>query len=151
MRKIWLLLLVTYLALVPLAKRPSNVSPELYCEICLVILEEALSVLKHRKAEMDVFDALDNICDVDRLYKYGYSIMDARDACQAFVANWEEVLEKNLMNRTNSDQLAKTVCIEITRVCLRDNSTDTNADRVKKFKEKYMNDDKKRNSTSGDL
>ena len=42
------------------------------------------------------------------------------------------------MNRTDINQVMKTVCLDITHVCIRDNSTDTNENRVKEFKKKFM-------------
>ena len=42
------------------------------------------------------------------------------------------------MNRTSEDQVMRTVCLDITRVCIKDNSTDTNENRVKDFYEKYV-------------
>ena len=51
-----------------------------------------MEILKHRKSEMDVFDALDGICNLNNIYKYskdviniGRSPLDIKDACEAFI------------------------------------------------------------------
>jgi len=33
-------------------------------------MNEALKILKHRKSEADVFDSLDDICNINKMYQY---------------------------------------------------------------------------------
>lgn len=54
----------------PKDKRPSNISPELFCDACLAIVKEAAKELRGKKKESDVLEVLENACDSERYYTY---------------------------------------------------------------------------------
>lgn len=98
-------------------KRPDGTTPELYCNACQAIVKEALKKLKHRKSEAEVFDVLDDVCNPKHYYIYMFPPPEMKQGCEAFIMDWEEQLEKTLLNRETNAEVEKKICYEISEAC----------------------------------
>ena len=58
----------------PLDRRPQSTSPELFCDACQAIIQEATKQLYNKKKESDVVDVLEYICNPEYYYKYSKKI-----------------------------------------------------------------------------
>lgn len=46
----------------PKAKRPTHISEELFCVGCVAFAVETVKILKGKKGESDIFQAIANVC-----------------------------------------------------------------------------------------
>lgn len=101
----------------PLNRRPSSVSPELFCDACQAILKEAMKELRGKKRESDVIDYMTTVCKPDKYNIYHFPPPEMREGCEAFVAAWDEEIPKVLINRENDEVPVQKLCYEITKAC----------------------------------
>ena len=81
-------------------KRPNNIDSKLYCSSCNHVLQIAMNKLYYKKtSEMDVFDALSNICILDNFINSDFAPNEMLDGCESFIGNFEQKLETFLMKR----------------------------------------------------
>lgn len=104
------------------AKRPTSTSPELYCNSCQAIIREMIKKLKHRNSESDVMEAIDEVCNPELYMVYEFPPPEMREGCEAFIMDWEEVVEKELINRDHKKDpkgalVEERVCNEISKAC----------------------------------
>lgn len=99
-------------------KKPEGTSPELYCNVCQAIVKEQLKKLKHRKSETDVIDSLSDVCDPKYYYIYMFPPPEMKEGCQAFIMDWEEDLERVLMEREKNSDVEQTICYDISKACV---------------------------------
>ena len=52
----------------PRNKRPSRITPELFCEICKSIVKESAAALFNKKKAYEVIDVIEKICESENLY-----------------------------------------------------------------------------------
>lgn len=52
--------------------------------------------LRHRKSESDVMEAMDDVCNPELYMTYEFPPPEMREGCEAFIMDWEEVIEKEL-------------------------------------------------------
>ena len=82
------------------------------------MVRETLKKLKHSKSEVDVYSALDNICQKANEYRiYKFPPSDLTKGCVAFVMNWDEELENVMLKRKEYDDPEQKLCFEVTKVC----------------------------------
>ena len=98
-------------------KKPDSVSAELYCNACQAIVKESIKRLKHRKSEAAVFDVLSDACDPKYYYIYMFPPPEMKDGCTAFIMDWEEDLEKVLLERETNAEVEQKICYEISEAC----------------------------------
>ncbi len=73
--------------------------------------------LKHRTSESDVIEAMDDVCNPEQYMIYEFPPPEMKEGCEAFIMDWEEVVEKELQRRKGNDHLEGVVCLDITRAC----------------------------------
>lgn len=81
------------------------------------MVKEAVKQLKHRKNSAEVYDFTSTACDKNRYFIYDYPPPEMYDGCIAFIQNWEEEVEKVLLNRENNDEVESKLCYEISKAC----------------------------------
>ena len=82
------------------------------------MVKEAMKDLKHRTDPADVYDFTSNICDQKKYYIYDYPPPEMFEGCTAFVMNWEEEIEKALINRKNNNEVEQQLCFDLTKACI---------------------------------
>jgi hypothetical protein len=112
----------------PLRRRPESVKPELYCDACIAIIKEATKELRGKKKESDVIDYMTDICNPEKYYVYSHPPPEMRTGCDAFVAGWDEEIERVLTNRDNDQKPIDQLCYQISKACV--NVDPTNVERM---------------------
>lgn len=102
----------------PLLKRPSNISPELFCDSCLAILGEAMKELRGKKKESDVIDYMEKVCKPEKYNIYHFPPPEMREGCEAFIGAWGEDVTKVLINREDDEKPIQKLCYEKTKACV---------------------------------
>jgi hypothetical protein len=69
-----------------------------------------LKKLRHRKSESDVMEAMSDVCNPEYYMIYEFPPPEMREGCEAFIMDWEEVVEKELINRPNNDMIEEKIC-----------------------------------------
>jgi hypothetical protein len=62
-------------------------------------------------------EAMDNVCNPELYMTYEFPPPEMREGCEAFIMDWEEVVEKELMNRENNEVIEEKVCTQISKAC----------------------------------
>jgi hypothetical protein len=62
-------------------------------------------------------DAMDNLCNPEKYMIYEFPPPDMREGCEAFIMDWERVVERELINRENNKDVEKKVCHDISKAC----------------------------------
>lgn len=121
-------------------KQPSSISQEEYCMSCLIPVTTISNRIKPSNKELEILDVItDSVSQAKGFYnQYKERIRPTllRDACEAFIVNWEDslnkyskIIQKELTNKeynsTNISeyhskfkiQLVEKVCFDITAAC----------------------------------
>ena len=104
----------------PDSVRPSYVIPELFCETCRAIVNEALKELRAKTAESDVYDYLSKACEESRYTSYEYIPKDIERTCGIFMGIYEEEIVKLLTKRkidAKNKEIISNFCDDYTQVC----------------------------------
>ena len=104
----------------PDVARPSYIIPELFCETCRAIVNEALKELKSKKKESDVYDYLSKACDESKYTTYEFIPQDIKRTCGIFMGIYEDEIVKLLTNRKLDEKnkdIIYNFCDEYTQVC----------------------------------
>ena len=64
-----------------------------------------------------MFDVLDDVCDPKYYYIYMFPPPEMKDGCKAFIMDWEEELEKALINRKTNAEVEEHLCNKVTQAC----------------------------------
>ena len=80
----------------PDSVRPSYIIPELFCETCRAIVNEALKELKTKRKESDVYDYLSKVCDESKYTTYEFIPQDIKRTCGVFMGVYEDEIVKLL-------------------------------------------------------
>lgn len=70
-----------------------------------------------------MIENLDDVCNPERYYTYEYPPPDMREGCEAFIMDWEEDVERQLILRDpkadpKGTLVEEKVCNEISRACV---------------------------------
>ena len=88
---------------IPLADliRPTDVSRELFCDVCQAIFTEALKNLRYLHKESDVVFYLNNnkICQQKNFDGYHFSNPEMEIGCEVFIAEYYDEVQKILIER----------------------------------------------------
>jgi len=98
-------------------ERPRNIDPALYCESCKAITKEMLKKIRGSRSEIDIYDALSDICNQKNYYVYEFPPPDMVNGCNAFIPLHDETLAEALRKRTNDEDVVTQLCDEITQAC----------------------------------
>lgn len=105
---------------IPESVRPNYVLPELFCETCRAIVNEALKELRTKTKESDVYDYLSKACDESRYTTYEFIPKDIKKTCGIFMGIYEDEIVKLLTKRkidAKSKEIIYQFCDEYTQVC----------------------------------
>ena len=104
----------------PESIRPSHVSPELLCDSCQAIINEAVKRLGKQTKASEVLFYLDKVCDPQRYNIYHFPPPDMRTGCEVFVGAYNDEMEKALIGRKldlTADDIIQDLCFKTTKVC----------------------------------
>ena len=59
-------------------------------------------------------EALDDVCNPELYMVYKFPPPEMREGFEAFIMDWDEVLERELINRKGNKEVEHKVCHEIT-------------------------------------
>lgn len=62
-------------------------------------------------------EVLSDICNPELYMVYEFPPPEMREGCEAFIMDWEEVVEKELMNREGNKEVENKVCLHISKAC----------------------------------
>lgn len=60
---------------------------------------------------------MDDICNPENYMVYEFPPPEMREGCEAFIMDWEEVIEKYLQIRENNDTIEDRICNKISKAC----------------------------------
>ncbi|CAH3137260.1 unnamed protein product [Pocillopora meandrina] len=110
-------------------KLPSDMSQGIFCEGCSAVMKELDKLLEKKSSdprELQVVEAMEDICQTKYFSKYDYSPPTTVKACRFLIEKYEEDIEKLLMDKV--DNTEQEVCYKLTKAC-------EGVDRSKKEKE----------------
>ena len=55
-------------------------------------------------------EAMSDVCNPEYYMVYEFPPPEMREGCEAFIMDWEEVVEKELINRPNNDMIEEKIC-----------------------------------------
>ena len=100
--------------------RPSTVSPELLCDSCQAIINEAVKRLGKQTKSSEVLFYLDKVCDPERYNIYHFPPPDMKMGCEVFVGGYNDEIERVLIGRKldlTADDIIQDLCFKTTKVC----------------------------------
>jgi hypothetical protein len=62
-------------------------------------------------------EVMSEICNPEHFMTYEFPPPEMREGCEAFIMDWEEEVERVLMNRQNNSEVEDKVCMEISQAC----------------------------------
>ncbi len=62
-------------------------------------------------------DALSDICNPEIYMVYEFPPPEMREGCEAFIGDWDELIERELIRRTGNNEVEKRVCEVLTKAC----------------------------------
>ena len=104
----------------PESVRPNYIIPELFCETCRAIVNEALKELRSKTKESDVYSYLSNACDESKYTRYEFIPKDIKRTCGVFMDIYEDEIVKLLTKRkidSKNKEIIYNFCDEYTQVC----------------------------------
>ena len=119
--------------------RPSDISRELFCDVCQAIIKEALKNLRYLNKESDVIFYLTNgICLQDNFNDYHFSKPEMEIACEVFISEYYEQIKKLLIKRNpksdKENNLIQKFCFEKIKAC-----NEVNLSNIKPIKSEIIN------------
>lgn len=101
--------------------RPSDISPELFCDICQAIIIEADKNLRNLSKESDIiFYMDDSVCSREKYKEYHFSMQEMEISCEIFLGYYSDELVKELMERKKfetEEGLIQDFCYKKTKAC----------------------------------
>ena len=102
--------------------RPSDVSRELFCDVCQAVIIEALKNLRNLYKESDVIFYLTNeICLQKNFNNYHFSKPEMEIGCEIFFGEYFDAIQKLLIERNlktdTKKELINSFCYEQTKAC----------------------------------
>ena len=102
--------------------RPSDISRELFCDVCQAIIKEAIKNLRFLNKESDVIFYLTNgICLQKNFNDYHFSKPEMEIGCEVFISEYFEQVKKLLIKRNpkfdSENNLIQKFCFEKIKAC----------------------------------
>jgi len=110
-------------------KLPPDMSQAIFCESCSAVVQELDKLLAKKSSdprELQVVEAMEDICQAKYFSKYHYSPPTTIKACKFLIEKYEEDIEQLLIEKTGDFE--NEVCYKMTKAC-------EGVDRSKKEKE----------------
>ena len=120
--------------------RPTDVSRELFCDVCQAVFTEALKNLRNLNKESDVAFYLNNnnICAQDNFNGYHFSTPEMEIGCEVFFGAYYDEIEQILIERNPHEDTNKTLirkfCYKKIKAC-----NGVNLSRIKPIKAEIIN------------
>lgn len=119
--------------------RPSDISRELFCDVCQAIIKEAIKNLRYLNKESDVIFYLTNgICLQNNFNDYHFSKPEMEIGCEVFISEYYEQIQKLLIKRNpkleKDDNLIQKFCFEKIKAC-----NGVNLSNIKPIKSEIIN------------
>ena len=105
---------------IPDTVHPDYILPELFCETCRAVVNEALKELRTKTRESDVYDYLSNACVEEKYTRYVYIPKDIKRTCGIFLDAYHDEVVKLLMKRNidmKNEDIINNFCDEYTQIC----------------------------------
>ena len=105
---------------IPDTVHPDYILPELFCETCRAVVNEALKELRTKTRESDVYDYLSNACVEEKYTRYVYIPKDIKRTCGIFLDAYPDEVVKLLMKRNidmKNEDIINNFCDEYTQIC----------------------------------
>ena len=107
---------------IPLSEsiRPSDVSRELFCDVCQAMFLEAFKNLRNLNSETDVIYYLNSgICAQKNFNDYHFSKPEMEIGCEIFLGAYSDIFEQYLLNRDpkNSEEIMHKFCNDKIQAC----------------------------------
>lgn len=67
---------------------------------------------------------MSDICNPEYYMIYEFPPPEMKEGCEAFIMDWEEVVEKALINRTTNKEVEDRVCQQLSKACYNVNVQD---------------------------
>ena len=102
--------------------RPSDVSRELFCDVCQAIITEALKNLRYLNKESDITFYLTNgICAQNNFNNYHFSKPEMEIGCEVFIGEYYDELQRLLIERNpkidKKENLIQDLCFNKIKAC----------------------------------
>ena len=102
--------------------RPSDVSRELFCDVCQAIIIEALKNLRTLHKESDILFYLTNgICSQNNFNNYHFSKPEMEIGCEALIGEYSDEIQKILIERNpkvdNEQKIIQKFCFNEIKAC----------------------------------
>ena len=102
--------------------RPSDISRELFCDVCQAIIIEALKNLRNLHKESDIIYYLTNgVCLQKNFNGYHFSKPEMEIGCEVFISEYYDEIEKLLIERNprvdTKEKLIQNFCFEKIKAC----------------------------------
>ena len=102
--------------------RPTDISRELFCDVCQALFTEALKNLRNLNKEKDVtFYLHNNICAQNNFNGYHFSNPEMEIACEVFIGVYydpfEKILIERIPNKDTNETLIKKFCYKKIKAC----------------------------------
>lgn len=62
-------------------------------------------------------EVMSDICNPEKFMIYEFPPPEMREGCEAFIMDWEEVIEKALMQRHGNKEVESLVCNTLSKAC----------------------------------
>jgi hypothetical protein len=106
-------------------KRPSVLDDKVYCFSCYIPMYTITQRLKPQHKELEILNVVTESCNQAKgfysRYKSKFKPSLIKDACEAFVINWEDYIIKNVnkirKNNQNINDLVNNMCYEVSAAC----------------------------------
>ena len=119
--------------------RPSDISRELFCDVCQALIKEAIKNLRYLNKESDVVFYLTNgICLQNNFNDYHFSKPEMEIGCEVFISEYYEQIQKLLIKRNpkfdDEKNLIQKFCFEKIKAC-----NGVNLSNIKPIKSEIIN------------
>lgn len=99
---------------------PPDISQGVYCESCCAVMKELDKFLAKKSSdprELQVVEAIEDVCRSKHLNKYGYSPITLVKACRFFIGKHEEDIEQLYLRGVDSVNTEKEFCYKLSKIC----------------------------------
>ena len=62
-------------------------------------------------------EAMDDVCNPQNYMVYEFPPPEMREGCEAFIMDWEEVVEREMQARENNEGVEEKICTQISKAC----------------------------------
>ena len=60
---------------------------------------------------------MSDMCNSERYMIYNFPPPEMQEGCEAFITHWEEVMERELINRVGNNEVENRLCYDLSKAC----------------------------------